>query len=41
LIDHKATVRLDGGDLQVEWLMDGSVQMTGPTTFVFSGEVAL
>lgn len=41
LINHKATVRLDGGDLQVEWLADGSVQMTGPTTFVFSGEVAL
>lgn len=41
LIDRKATVRLDGGDLSVEWLADGTVQMTGPTTFVFSGEVAL
>ncbi len=41
LIDHKATVRLDGGDLSVEWLANGSVQMTGPTSFVFSGEVAL
>lgn len=41
LIDRKATVRLDGGDLTVEWLANGTVQMTGPTTFVFSGEVAL
>jgi len=41
LIDRKATVRLDGGELSVEWLPDGTVQMTGPTTFVFSGEVAL
>ncbi len=41
LVDRKATVRLDGGDLSVEWLADGSVQMTGPTSFVFSGEVAL
>ena len=41
LIDNKATVRLDGGDLSVEWLADDTVQMTGPTTFVFSGEVAL
>lgn len=41
LIDRKATVRLDGGDLAVEWLADGTVQMTGPTAFVFSGEVAL
>jgi len=41
LIDRKATVRLDGGDLSVEWLADGSVQMTGPTRFVFSGEVEL
>jgi len=41
LLDRKATVRLDGGDLSVEWLADGSVQMTGPTSFVFSGEVEL
>ena len=41
LIDRKAIVRLDGGGLSVEWLADGSVQMTGPTTFVFSGEVSL
>lgn len=38
LIDRKATVRLDGGDLQVEWLADGTVQMAGPATLVFKGE---
>ena len=41
LVDRKATVRLDGGDLQVEWLQDGTVQMTGPATFVYTGEVRL
>lgn len=41
LIDRKATVQLDGGELTVEWQSDGSVQMTGPATFVFSGEVHL
>lgn len=41
LVDRKATVLLDGGELQVAWLADGSVHMTGPTAFVFAGEVAL
>lgn len=41
LIDRKATVELDGGALEVEWLEDGTVQMTGPTTFVYAGEVTL
>ncbi len=41
LIDHRATVELDGGSLEVEWLADGTVQMTGPATFVYSGEVLL
>lgn len=41
LVDSMATVKLDGGDLSVEWLADGTVQMTGPTTFVFAGEVSL
>lgn len=41
LIDRKATVQLDGGELEVEWLKDGTVQMTGPATHVYVGEVAL
>lgn len=41
LIDRKATVALDGGELEVEWLADGTVQMTGPATFVFEGEAVL
>lgn len=41
LTGRKATVRLDGGDLEMEWLEDGTVQMTGPATFVFKGETSL
>jgi diaminopimelate epimerase len=41
LIDRKATVQLDGGELVVEWKSDGHVQMTGPATFVYSGEILL
>ena len=41
LIDRKATVSLDGGNLTVEWLADDTVQMTGPATFVYAGEVQL
>lgn len=38
LVDRKATVRLDGGDLDIEWLPDGTVQMTGAATLVYRGE---
>lgn len=41
LVDREATVQLDGGELNVEWLEDGTVQMTGPATMVFAGEVLL
>ncbi len=41
LVDRKATVKLDGGDLFVEWLPGGTVQMTGPATLAFKGEVTL
>ncbi len=41
LIDRKATVRLDGGDLLVEWLADGTVQMAGPAELVYTGECSL
>ncbi|MDQ4419808.1 diaminopimelate epimerase [Sphingobium sp. DEHP117] len=32
------TVSLPGGDLEIEWQPGGHIQMTGPATFVFSGE---
>ena len=41
LVNRKATVRLDGGDLTIEWLADDTVQMTGPAAFVYAGEVQL
>jgi diaminopimelate epimerase len=39
LTGRRVTVRLDGGDLEVDWRDDG-VWMTGPTTLVFEGRVA-
>lgn len=33
-------VEVDGGRLHIEWQQDGHVLMTGPTAFVFSGEVS-
>jgi len=41
LIGRSATIQLDGGRLQVAWLDDGSVQMTGPVAHVFSGQVVI
>jgi len=41
LINREATVRLDGGDLMVEWLADGTVEMAGPAALVYTGECAL
>ncbi len=32
------TVSLPGGDLVIDWLPGGHIQMTGPATHVFSGE---
>jgi len=32
---------LAGGDLELEWMEDGPVYMTGPATEVFSGEITL
>jgi diaminopimelate epimerase len=36
---RRATVRLRGGDLQIEWLADDRVMMTGGATEVFHGEI--
>lgn len=38
LTEYKATVELPGGELAVEWDAQGVVHMTGPASFVFSGE---
>jgi diaminopimelate epimerase len=35
--ERKATVRLPGGDLAVEWRKDGHVLMTGPVEYEFEG----
>jgi diaminopimelate epimerase len=39
LSGRKATVRLDGGELEIEWLPDGHVRMTGPATTSFTGRL--
>ncbi|UTW55060.1 diaminopimelate epimerase [Kordiimonas sp. SCSIO 12610] len=38
---RKATVLLDGGPLEIEWMGDNSVQMTGSATLAFKGEIDL
>jgi len=37
LVDRKAEILLDGGTLEVEWLRDGHVLMTGPVATAFRG----
>jgi diaminopimelate epimerase len=39
LTARKATVRLDGGELEIEWLPDNHVRMTGPATTSFTGRL--
>ena len=39
LTGRRATVALDGGDLDIRWRDDGHVVMTGPATLVFEGSV--
>ncbi|RME38998.1 MAG: diaminopimelate epimerase, partial [Deltaproteobacteria bacterium] len=36
--DRRLVNHLAGGDLELEWLEDGPVLMTGPATEVFTGE---
>ncbi len=38
--ERKIVNHLRGGDLELEWLADGPVMMTGPAVEVFSGEFA-
>ena len=39
LTGRAVTVVLDGGELIVEWLANGHLQLTGPVAYVFSGEI--
>ena len=40
LTEEKVTVKLLGGDLQIEWdREEDKVYMTGPATTVFDGEI--
>ena len=39
LAGRRATVRLDGGPLEIDWRDDGHVVMTGPTAIAFTGEL--
>jgi diaminopimelate epimerase len=42
LLGRKAQVKLDGGELQIEWReTDNHVLMTGPARFSFAGETDL
>ena len=41
LTDRRILNHLAGGDLELEWVENGPVFMTGPATEVFSGEIAL
>jgi diaminopimelate epimerase len=40
LTGRSVTVRLDGGELEIEQLADGHVSMTGPVATSFTGELA-
>ncbi|MGZ5965910.1 MAG: diaminopimelate epimerase [Caulobacteraceae bacterium] len=39
LASRRAILELDGGELDVEWLMDGHVRMTGPVEVEFTGQL--
>ena len=41
LCGRKATLILDGGQLEIEWDANGHVLMTGPATRVFRGQIEL
>ena len=40
LTERRATVRLDGGDLEIDWRSDDRVLMTGPAEISFTGVLA-
>ncbi len=41
LTDRRATLALDGGELDIEWRSDGHVLMTGPVATSFAGDIDL
>jgi diaminopimelate epimerase len=41
LTGRRATLKMDGGDLTIEWRIDGHVLMTGPVATAFTGEIDL
>jgi diaminopimelate epimerase len=41
LTGRRATVLVDGGELEIEWREDGHVLMTGPVATSFTGEIDL
>ena len=41
LADRRATVLVDGGELEIEWRADDHVWMTGPVATTFTGEIDL
>jgi diaminopimelate epimerase len=41
LTARRATVVVDGGELEIEWRADGNVLMTGPVATSFTGEIDL
>jgi len=40
-LDPQVTVHTRGGVLKIEWRADGHVQMSGPATTVFTGEMEI
>lgn len=40
LVERKATLRLDGGELEIEWRADGHVIMTGPVALAYEGTLS-
>ena len=41
LTRRRASVLVDGGELEIDWRDDGHVLMTGPVATAYSGEVEL
>jgi diaminopimelate epimerase len=41
LAGRRATLIMDGGELEIEWRADGHVMMTGPVATAFTGEIDL
>jgi diaminopimelate epimerase len=39
LLDQRVVVHFDGGDLQIEWMPDSGVLMSGPVAWVFAGRL--